>query len=60
MECLGDLVELIGPLHDLPLGMESNVVHEGDQGVEELCDSAAKGGGVDVEDPAPFNGSINL
>jgi hypothetical protein len=47
---LGDVEELVPPVHDEPVGLEAHVVHEGDGAVEDLRHPAAEAGGVDVRD----------
>ena len=46
---LRDVEELIAALHHLPVGGETNIVHERHQRAENLGDAAAEGGCIDVE-----------
>ena len=49
MEGLGDLVELDAAFHDVPLGRNANVVHEGHQGRKDLGDAPAACRGIHVK-----------
>src|SRR5205085_3385660 len=46
---LRDVVELLAPDHDLPVGLEAHVAHQRDERVEDLGDAAAEGGGGQME-----------
>ena len=59
VEALGDVVELLAPEHDLPLGVDADVVHQRDQRVEDLRHAAAERGGGEVEHPQPSSGSAS-
>ena len=49
VEALGRVVELLAAEHHLPLGLDSHVVHQRDQRVEDLRDAATERGGGQVE-----------
>ena len=51
VHALGHVVELLAAEHHLPLRLDADVVHERDEGVEDLRDAAAEGGGGEVQDP---------
>jgi hypothetical protein len=48
VEPLGDVVELLAAEHHLPLGLDPDILHQRDQGVEDLRYAAAEGGRGDV------------
>ena len=47
---LGDVEELVVAGDDAPFGVEADVAHQRDEGVQHLGDAAAVRRGVDVED----------
>ena len=49
VEALRGVVELLAAQHHLPFGLDTDVVHERDQRVEDLGDAAAEGGRREVE-----------
>ena len=53
---LGDVEELVAAEHDLPVGLQAGVVHQGDEAVEDLRDAPAEAGGVDVQHPLALEG----
>jgi hypothetical protein len=53
VEALGDVEERLRPEHHAPLGLETDIAHEGHQRVEDLRDPAAEARGVDVQHPRP-------
>ena len=50
VEALRDVEELAVGRHDLPLGLQADIVHQRQQRVEDLGDPAAERGRVDVQD----------
>jgi len=50
VELLGDGEEIGCPVERPPVRLNPHVVHQGNQGVEDLGDAAALGGGVDMKD----------
>jgi hypothetical protein len=48
---LGRVEELLAPHHHLPLGLDPDVLHQGDERVEDLGHAAAERGRGDVQDP---------
>ena len=51
VEALGDVEERLGAEHDVPLGVEADVPHQGHERVQDLRDPAAEARRADVQDP---------
>ena len=48
---LGDVEKLVAAVDHAPLGLDADVVQQRDQGVLDLGDAAAEGGGREMDDP---------